>query len=486
MTLDRRTFLYAAAVLPLGTALASNMGDQTSAKVRMPPGSNATPASQSSATEVILDAMAERFTKLSPPISHEAKRSLINWFGCALGAAASDPVLRAGTSATQGLAPVYGSPQRVSAPDAAFLNCLSSAVYAFDDTHVPTIIHPTGPVASTLLALAQSGHKISGQRFLESLVAGIEIQCAMANAFIFYSPNPNYGLYLTGITGPIGAAAAAAMALQADRKTSRWAIGLAATQAAGLRDTHGAMSGMVVPAFAARNGLQAAQLAMAGFSSSDEVISGKRGLLAAYSSETNWQPALSKLGVEFELKRVSYKPYPCGVVIHPLLNTVLAAKRPPLSNQNIKGVEVRVSERTKSLVDNPAPTDIFPAIISAQHWMALALTGQSLGVAGLSQAQIDNPDIKALRHKIRLVSDKSLDVTGTVITVTLMDQTTAVLDGRNASTEDISLTDEALFKKYFEQGRMTLTEDRLQSLLTLILSMEHSQDFGRDLAVIFS
>ena len=486
MTLDRRTFLIAAAVMPLGSALANDTAQQISRAIRVPSGDAPTSASTASATEVILDAMADRFTQLSPQISHEAKRSLINWFGCALGAAQSDPVRRAGESASQGQTPVYGSPQRVSAPDAAFLNCLSSAVYAFDDTHVPTIIHPTGPVASTLLALAQNGHKISGRRFLESLVAGIEIQCAMANAFIFHTPNPNYGLYLTGITGPIGAAAAAAMALQADRKTSRWAIGLAATQAAGLRDTHGAMSGMVVPAFAARNGLQAAQLALAGFSSSDEVISGKRGLLSAYSSDTNWQPALSNLGIEFELKRVSYKPYPCGVVIHPLLNTVLAANRPPLSNQDIKGVEVRVSERTKSLVDNPAPTDIFPAIVSAQHWLALALTGQSLGIAGLSQAQIDNPEISALRHKIRLVSDKSLKVTDAVITVTLTDQTTAVLDGRNASTEDISLTDEALFKKYFEQGRITLTEDRLQSLLTLILGMEHSEDFGRDLAVILS
>ncbi|CAM3778014.1 MmgE/PrpD family protein [Castellaniella denitrificans] len=481
MNIHRRTMLLAAGALPLAGTLA-RAGTVSKDAAAVPAGTR--PAG--SATGMMLDALdSGHFAAPPDKITHEAKRALINWFGCALGASQSDALRRAAESASPGSVPVYGTDLHKAPIDAAFLNCLSSAVYAFDDTHVPTITHPTGPVAAAILSVAQSGHPVSGPRVMEALIAGLELSCALANAFILHSAAPNFGLYLTGVTGPIGAAVAGAVALDLDRQATGWAIGHAATQAAGLRATHGAMSGMVVPAFAARDGLHAALLAQSGFTSTDEVLSGKRGLFAAYTPDADWAAAFAKLGEVYELERVSYKPYPCGVVIHPLLNTIRKSKLKPLTEGDVERVEVRVNGKTRALVDNPAPKDIFPAIVSGQHWIALALLGESLGIEGLYQEIIDKPAVAALRRKITLVTDDSLPVTDCVITIHVRGKPPIVLDGRGADASNISLSDEVLVQKYLDQGKLVLQDDRLHDLLDLIMKIEQSADFGQDLGRIF-
>ncbi|AHG63469.1 MmgE/PrpD family protein [Advenella mimigardefordensis] len=488
MKIKRRALLLGATALPLSghyPAVAqavkrNGLRSEETGETRIKSGRNAT------VTGMMLDAIERRrFEQVPAAIIYESKRALVNWFGCVLGAAQSDPVNRAAQTVGSGTVPIYGTTQNAQAKDAAFLTCLSSAVYAFDDTHVPTITHPTGPIASVLLALAHSEHKLSGQQFLSALIAGIEFSCKLANALTRYAPEPNFGLYLTGVTGPIGAAAAGAIALGLDRASTGWAIGLAATQAAGLRATHGAMSGMVVPAFSASAGLQAVLLAQAGFTSTAEVISGERGLIAAYAPGADWDAAFSGLGEDFEIRRVSYKPYPCGVVIHPLLNVLKSAALSDLTNTNVQGVEVRVSKRTKTLTDNAAPTDMFAAIVSAQHWVALAILGHPLGVNGLQQEQIDDPEVSKMRKKIKLVSDDALEVTDCVITLQMNEHAPVTLHGNKVDQAEMTLNDVALKEKYMNQGRGTMDQFQLEKLLALLLNIEQSKDIGRDISAIF-
>ncbi|ETF02433.1 hypothetical protein W822_16005 [Advenella kashmirensis W13003] len=487
MKINRRSLLLSAAALPF--SVAHSAGAQTSKINNMRSESDKTKYLNSderaTATDMVLDGIGQRrFEELPAAITHESKRALINWFGCTLGAARSDPVGLAAQTVAAGMTPVYGMQTLTSATDAAFLTCLSSAVYAFDDTHVPTITHPTGPVASALLALAHNGHKISGKDFLTALTAGLEVSCKLANALTRYAPKPNFGLYLTGITGPVGAAAAGAMVLRANRAVTGWAIGLAATQAAGLRATHGAMSGMVVPAFAARDGLHAALLAQAGFTCTADVISGKRGLIAAYAPGADWRAAFASLGTDFEIERVSYKPYPCGVVIHPLLNVLSRAALPTMTNNQVQEVQVQVSSKTKTLVDDPQPKDMFAAIVSAQHWIALSILGLPLGIDGLQQKQIDDPEIRAMRQKIALVADDMLEVTDCVITIKHAEQQQQVLRASKEDQAEMSLSDSALQEKYLNQGRNAMDETSLKKLLALILDIEQSNDIGRDIAAI--
>ena len=88
----------------------------------------------------------------------DAKRSLLNWVGCALGGSRHETMDRAIDAldefSGERVAHLFGRSERFDPLHAALLNGMSSHVLDFDDTHLDTIIHPTGPVAPTLFALA--------------------------------------------------------------------------------------------------------------------------------------------------------------------------------------------------------------------------------------------------------------------------------------------------------------------------------------------
>jgi 2-methylcitrate dehydratase PrpD len=149
---------------------------------------------------------------LPAAVKREAPRTLLNWFGCAFGACNSDVV----TAAIKGLETAGGGPCRVLGRNehldpvsAALVNCLSSAVHAFDDTHLSTITHPTGPVAAASLAIAKEARP-TGNEFYAALLLGMEVECRLSEALLATPNGASIGWYITGVTGGVGAAAAAA------------------------------------------------------------------------------------------------------------------------------------------------------------------------------------------------------------------------------------------------------------------------------------
>jgi 2-methylcitrate dehydratase PrpD len=184
-----------------------------------------------------------RWAQLPEAVRHEAKRALVNFFGTAL-AGCRDPALlaaervfsrvRSGSACT-----VIGRPDGHDALHAASLNAMSGNVFDFDDTHLPTIIHPTAPVAPALLALAQT-QPITGQELLLAFAIGVEIECRLGNAV---SPwHYQRGWHITSTCGVFGAAAACARLLGLDATRIGWALGSAAAQSSGLVETLGSMA----------------------------------------------------------------------------------------------------------------------------------------------------------------------------------------------------------------------------------------------------
>ena len=166
---------------------------------------------------------------------HEAKRSILNFFATALGSA-NDPAV---TAALRTLLPfsgaatsaVIGRPERLDAMGASFLNAISANLLDFDDTHLDTIIHPAAPVAAPVLALAQA-RGFSGRAVLTAFILGVEIECRVGNAV---SPS-HYarGWHITSTCGVFGAAAACAKLLELPADQISNAIGIAASQSAGI------------------------------------------------------------------------------------------------------------------------------------------------------------------------------------------------------------------------------------------------------------
>jgi 2-methylcitrate dehydratase PrpD len=201
--------------------------------------------------------------------SHEAKRSILNFFATALGSA-YDPAV---TSALRTLSPfsgaatsaIVGRPERLDALSAAFVNAISANLLDFDDTHLDTIIHPAAPVAAPVLALAQA-RGFSGRDAIMAFILGVEVECRIGNAV---SPG-HYarGWHITSTCGVFGAAAACAKLLGLSADGIANAIGIAASQSAGIVENLPTAAKNVSVGNAARNGLFAALLAAEGFDAS--------------------------------------------------------------------------------------------------------------------------------------------------------------------------------------------------------------------------
>jgi len=173
-------------------------------------------------------------------VEREAHRTFMNWIGCAIGAS-KHPAVDAALAAVRELSPapqatILGRSDRVDIASAALVNGIASHTFDYDDTHLATIIHPAGPVASAALALAEH-LGASGRQFIDSLVLGVDVECRVGNAI--YPDHYDRGWHITGSTGMLGAAAASARMLGLDAERTTMALGIAASQPIGIREQFG-------------------------------------------------------------------------------------------------------------------------------------------------------------------------------------------------------------------------------------------------------
>src|SRR5579864_4639230 len=235
--------------------------------------------------------------ELPETVRKEAARTLLNWVGCAIGGSKHETL----NIAIAALAPfsgpaqasILGRRERMDVLNAAFMNGLSSHIFDYDDTHLKTIIHPAGPVASAILALSEY-RPVSGLDFLNALAVGVETECRIGNAV--YPAHYDVGWHITGTTGVFGAAAASGKLLGLSEHQMVWAFGLAAAQPVGLREMFGTMTKAFHPGRAAHNGLTAALLASRNYTSSNQPLEAKSGWANVLSTSRNYAEITEKLG----------------------------------------------------------------------------------------------------------------------------------------------------------------------------------------------
>src|SRR5580692_9531450 len=254
-----------------------------------------------------------RWQDLPAEATHQAKRSLMNFFAVALTGCRNETIetaLRTLAMFSGGKqAAIVGRRERIDALNAAFINAAGSNVLDFCDTHVPTAIHPTAPLAPPLLALGEL-QTVGGRDLILAFVLGQEVECRIGLAI---SPSHyNRGWHITTTCGVFGAAAGSGKLLRLDEKQMVWALGTAATQAAGLCECLGTPAKSVGVGNAARNGLFAALLAAKDFSGPAEPLNGKQGYYNALAETPDLAAITRDLGKTFEIMATSYKPYPCG------------------------------------------------------------------------------------------------------------------------------------------------------------------------------
>ena len=261
------------------------------------------------------------FDALPADVVTEAKRALLNYLGCALGGSIEPALSVAITTLAEfsgkATACVLGRSELFDPLHAALLNGIGSHVHEYDDTTPKNYVHPSVPVASALFAYA-SANAVSGRDFVHAFILGFEVESRIADSV--YPAHYAAGWHITSTVGVFGAAAAIGKLLKLDKRQMVWAFGLAATQSAGIREMFGSMAKSFQPGRAAQNGYTAALLARADFSAGEKALEGPRGFAEVTTGTFDASKIVDGLGRDFTLRVNAYKPYACGLVVHPTID----------------------------------------------------------------------------------------------------------------------------------------------------------------------
>jgi 2-methylcitrate dehydratase PrpD len=386
-------------------------------------------------TQVIADASAPpvtatlaRFVASHPSrgwsdaVEHEAHRTFYNWLGCAIGASRHEAANIA-VGAVQMLQPapqasVLGRSERVDMASAALVNGITSHTFDFDDTHLKTIIHPAGPVASAVLALGEH-MGATGRQLIDSLVLGIDVACRIGNAM--YPDHYDRGWHITSSTGMLGAAAGCARMLGLSEQQTAMALGIAASQPIGLREQFGTMTKPFHPGAAARAGLMSALLAGRGFTASERALEAPRGFVQVVSDKRSWHEVTDELGERFEISFNSYKPFACGIVIHPSIDACVRLRAQGVTPEQVERIELRVHSLVLELTGKKEPKNGLQSKFSVFHGCAVGLLYGRAGEEEFSDRVVADPQVVALRDKVRATVDDSIDEAAVQVSAVLRD-----------------------------------------------------------------
>jgi 2-methylcitrate dehydratase PrpD len=416
---DRRSLLLASAALPL--ALTAGTASRSEAAESLPPPAPATPPEVTRIlARYVLDA---KYGDLPAAVRREGLRSLLNWVGVAIGGSRHQTV----DVAVAALLPFSGPPQaglfgrreRFDIMNAAFLNAVASHIFDFDDTHLKTIIHPAGPVAAAILAVAEM-HPVSGKEFLTAFIVGMETECRIGNAV--WPNHYDAGWHITGTVGVFGAAAAAGKLLGLSEQQLVWALGLAASQPVGLRESFGSMNKSFNPGRAAANGLFAAILARQNFTSSDAMIEARRGWANTISTKQDYREIIDGLGQRYEAALNTYKPFACGIVMHPAIDAALRLRAENgFTPDQVARIDLKVHPLVLELTGKKAPVAGLEGKFSIYHAVAVALVEGAAGEKQFSERAVRDPATVALRAKVVPVIDLAIKPEQVDLTITLTD-----------------------------------------------------------------
>jgi 2-methylcitrate dehydratase PrpD len=414
-------------------------------------------------------------------IRHEGRRALLNWAGCALGGCRDETVDTALKALSDFAGPpqatLFGRSERTDILHAAALNALSSNILDFDDTHLRTVIHPTVPVAAAVIALAER-LRVTGAQLLHAFILGIEAECRVGNAI---SPEHyDAGWHITATCGIFGAAAACAKLLELDTQKTAWAFGLAANQAAGTTGAHGSMTKSWNMANAARNGLMAALLAAKSFTSTEQGLEGERGFARVFSQRRDLDEIVRGLGETWELAQNTYKPYPCGIVAHPVIDACLALRDEARAAPNaIERIELRVHPLVRMLMGNAAPRTGLEAKLSVQHCAAAALIHGQVGVREFTDTYVNDPAVAALRARVMLVEDPAMPKEAADVTVHAIGGSTLKKYVPHATGSlERPMSDEALGHKFRSLAEWGWPECDTRAFIELAWSLDALTDAG--------
>lgn len=414
---------------------------------------------------------------IPPEAFHQARRSVLNWLGAALGgcrdASVSHAIAMAGEFSGPPQATVIGHAARMDSLNAAMVNGISGNILDFDDTHAHIVLHPSASITCALFALSEI-RPIDGRTLLHALVLGIELESRLLDP---RTASYRFAWSPTTSVASLGAAAACAFALGLDERQVTWALGIAATQAGGLRETGGSMSKAFNAGNAARSGLAAALLAARGFTGAATAIEGPKGFIAAFGEARDPSFLVEGWGREWQVLMNTYKPFPCGIVTHAVIDGCLQLQAEGVDPGRIRSVQLAVHPMAMRLTGREAPSNPLEAKLSLFHVAAAALLRGRVGVKEFHPDSIDDPDILQMRARVSAKVDDGFATDEADVVLVLDDGRTLARHVDHALGSLVRpMSDAALEAKFIDLADGVLPRTDADALAAQAWSIDRLQD----------
>lgn len=421
------------------------------------------------------------YEDLPEAVVHESRRGILDWLGCAL-AGSRHPKLPKVLSGIKALgsaerARVIGHDLKLGYLEAALANGQMGHILDFDDTHMDgVVLHTSSPVLAALLSVSESG-RFSGRDLISAYVAGFEAGVRVGKA----SPgHHDGGWHLTGTLGTIAAGVAVGKMLGLDEMQLTYALGIATTQAAGMQQNRGTMTKSFHAGKAASNGVIAGFLARAGVDSSDEPIEGRRGFSRTYSTGAKPEALLEGLGRDWQILRNGYKPYACGIVVHPLIDGMAGLRRRGgIDPSRIERVEIVVNPAAVRITGVEEPQTGLQSKFSIYHSAAVSFLDGGAGIAQYSDERALAEEVVSLRRKVRVSTDERFRKDEAHVCVVDTDGARHEAHVDHAmGTVDNPMPDTALEEKFLANAELAVGGARARDIAKTVWSLEGVDDIG--------
>lgn len=419
--------------------------------------------------DVTFDAVPEEVRRV-------ARHCVLDWLACTI-AGSNEPLARILRSELAGgpgggEATLVGAGGATTAMTAALVNGATSHALDFDDTHEALLGHPTVPVLPALFALAERDGR-SGVDVLAALVAGIEVECRLG-AMVGIAHYAQ-GWHNTATLGSFGAAAACAHLLGLDPMQTRYAFGLAGTQAGGLKSGFGTMAKPLHAGKAAQNGLLSALLARGGYTANPDIVETEQGFVACLAPGAVLDPAvLDAWDGRWMTRDVLFKYHAACYLTHAPINAVSELRQAIAGPDEVDTVEIRIEPAALRVCDIAEPVTGLEGKFSLRATAAMTLLGHDMAdLATYSDERVTERAVVALRDRVTVVGDDTVPFMQASVAMRLRDgrKLHASSDASVAAT-DLDAQEDALTRKFLGMVTPVLGRERAAQLVASVATLD--------------
>jgi 2-methylcitrate dehydratase PrpD len=427
-------------------------------------------------------ASAVTYDSLPEPVRELARQCVLDYYGVAL-AGADDPLatMLLDELAEAGGAPhasVIGHTVRLPALSAALVNGAIGHALDYDDVNLSMPGHPSVTILPGLIALGEQ-RRSSGREVVAAFVAGYEIACRIGMAL-----RPGHydrGFHATGTIGALGAAAACAHLLGLDADATARAIGIAGTQAAGLKSQFGTMCKPFHAGKASHNGLLAARLAARGFSSRPDIVECEQGFALTHGPDVAPEAALATPPGGFHIFANLFKYHAACYLTHGAIECARTLReRYDVKPEQVAHLTLSLDRSCDRVCNITSPTDGLEAKFSLRQTVAMALSAVDTASLGMySRETASDPALVQLRDKLTLDFHEGWPQAKAELEVTTTDgRVLKASHDAGIPSADIVAQRERLIAKFDALAEPALGTARARELRAAVLGLDTLADVG--------